>query len=163
MSEKHVVVQGAELICKFSVEPNKTDELEVNTHTKHYANDKDSSKKAIATHKDIGKTCKMGTFGKCKLQPNGSGDYLPCQCIIQEWLEYYEKLKFEVNGGHPLTEDSKGTCPIGGPGCITIHKHGQKAEATQSDKERANDTVMAHLFPFGNLKKKNIIYQLPKE
>ncbi|ELY2018670.1 DUF4280 domain-containing protein, partial [Flavobacterium psychrophilum] len=50
MAEKHIVVHGATVKCKFSVEP-KTDKLEVKSQSKHYANDKDASKKLIATDK----------------------------------------------------------------------------------------------------------------
>lgn len=93
MSEKHIVVQGAKCKCKFSVEP-KTDKLQVKTQTKHYANDKDGKDKLIATDKDIGQTLEKNTFGKCKMQPNGSGDYLPCQASITKWSGFYKKNNF---------------------------------------------------------------------
>jgi hypothetical protein len=147
MGAKHYVVQGATLKCKFSVEP-KTDKLKVNTQSGLTLNDKDGKDKLIATTKDIGQTCEKNTFGKCKLQPNGSGDFLPCQCVIQEWLEYYKKKKL-VNGGMALLESSTATCPIGGPGCISIDKHGQKAEASKQQSRKSDDTVS----PMANNKK----------
>jgi hypothetical protein len=145
MSEKHLVVQGATLKCKFSVEP-KTDTLKVKTQKKHYSNDKDAEKKLIATDKEIGQTLEKNTFGKCKMQPNGSGDYLPCQATITKWSGFYEKITLS-NKGKILVEDSKGTCPIGGPDCIEIDKHGQKAEAGKQNFKEADPEVHSQINP----------------
>ncbi|KIA97027.1 MULTISPECIES: DUF4280 domain-containing protein [unclassified Flavobacterium] len=144
MSEKHIVVQGATCQCKFSVEP-KTDKLMVKTHTKHYANDKDGSKKLIASDKDIGQTLKKNTFGKCKKQPAGS-DYLPCLAQITKWSGIYEKIVLS-NQGKLLLEDSKGTCPMGAPDCITITDHGQTAEVTKQNVENSKPEVLNEIFP----------------
>ncbi|MFC0778036.1 DUF4280 domain-containing protein [Flavobacterium sp. HJSW_4] len=145
MSEKHIVVQGATLKCKFSVEP-KTDVLKVKSQEKHYANDKDAEKKLIATDKEIGQTLEKNTFGKCKMQPNGSGDYLPCQATITKWSAFYEKVTLS-NQGKILVEDSKGTCPIGGPDCIEVDKHGQKAEPGKQNAKNAKPQVSNQLNP----------------
>ncbi|MDV6167374.1 DUF4280 domain-containing protein [Flavobacterium sp. DG1-102-2] len=147
MSEKHVVVQGADCKCKFSVEP-KTDKLLVKTHTKEYANDKDGSKKLIATDKEIGQTLEKNTFGKCKLQPT-SGGYLPCMAVITKWSNTYQEVVMS-NTGKILLEDSKATCPIGGPDCISIDKHGQKAEGSSQNSKNANEDVQAQLNPLVN-------------
>jgi hypothetical protein len=148
MSDKHVVVQGATVKCKFSVEP-KLDKLEVKTHTKHYANDKEAEKKLIATDKEIGQTLEKNTFGKCKMQPNGSGDYLPCQAVITKWSGFYDKITLS-NQGKILLENSKATCPIGGPDCITIDKHGQKAEASEKHFKKTNPEVLKQISPLVN-------------
>jgi hypothetical protein len=148
MSEKHVVVQGATLKCKFSVEP-KLDKLKVKTHSKHYANDKDAEKKLIATDKEVGQTMEKNTFGKCKMQPNGSGDYLPCQATITKWSGFYEK-EILSNKGKILVEDSKGTCPIGGPDCIEVDKHGQKAEVGKQNTKKAKPQVNNQINPLVN-------------
>lgn len=145
MSEKHVVVQGATLKCKFSVEPKK-DTLKVKSQDKHFANDKDAEKKLIATDKEIGQTLEKNTFGKCKMQPNGSGDYLPCQATITKWSGFYEKITLS-NKGKILVEDSKGTCPIGGPDCIEVDKHGQKAEAGKQNFKEADPEVHSQINP----------------
>lgn len=147
MAEKHVVVQGATLKCKFSVEP-KTDKLKVLSHSKHYANDKDGSKKLIATDKEIGQTMEKNTFGKCKLQPTNS-DYLPCMAVVTVWKDFYKEVTLS-NKGKVLLEDSKATCPIGGPDCITVDKHGQKAEGSSSTMKNANSAVMTQLNPMVN-------------
>ncbi|CAN1502063.1 Protein of unknown function DUF4280 [Flavobacteriaceae bacterium] len=148
MSEKHIVVQGATVKCKFSVEP-KLDKLKVKTQSKHYANDKDASKKLIATDKEIGQTLEKNTFGKCKMQPNGSGDYLPCQAVITKWSGFYDKVTLS-NKGKILLESSKATCPIGGPDCITVDKHGQKAEPGKQNAKKAKPQVSNQINPLVN-------------
>ena len=100
MSEKHVVVHGATCKCKFSETP-QTDKLKVLSQTKEFANDKDVSKKLIATDKEIGQTLEKNSFGKCKLQPTSSGN-LPCQAVITKWNDVYEKVIFEENSGKIL-------------------------------------------------------------
>ena len=90
------------------------------------------------------------TFGKCKLQPTSS-DYLPCQAVITKWSGFYENVTLS-NKGKALLEDSKATCPIGGPDCISIVDHGQKAEASKQNEKNADDDTMYVLYPFGNLK-----------
>lgn len=149
MSEKHIVVNGATLKCKFSVEP-KLDKLKVKTQNKHYANDKDGNKKLIATDKEIGQTLEKNTFGKCKMQPNGSGDYLPCQATITKWSGFYEKITLS-NKGKALLEDSKGTCPIGGPDCIEVKNHGQIAEPSEQNFINANPDVHNLINPLFNM------------
>ena len=148
MSEKHIVVQGATVKCKFSVTP-KTDILKVKTQSKHYANDKEGSEKLIATTKDIGQTLEANTFGKCKKQPMGS-DYKPCQAVITEWKDFYEKVTLS-NQGKILLEDSKATCPIGGPDCIEITKHGQKAAVSKQNVKKANPVIHSQLNPLVNM------------
>ena len=149
MSEKHIVVQGATVKCKFSVEP-KTDVLKVKTQTKHYANDKEGSEKLIATTKDIGQTLGANTFGKCKMQPLPFGQYKPCQAVITEWSAFYEKVTLS-NQGKILLEDSKATCPIGGPDCIEITKHGQKAAVSKQNVKKANPVIHSQLNPLVNM------------
>ena len=150
MSEKHIVVQGAECQCKFSVEPKK-DILKVLSQTKDYANDKEASKKLIATDKEIGQTLEKNTFGKCKLQPTSS-DFLPCMVVITKWSGFYKEVTMS-NKGKILLEDSKATCPIGGPDCISITKHGQKTEGSSQNAQNANEDVQSQLNPMVNIKK----------
>jgi hypothetical protein len=149
MAEKHIVVQGAECQCKFSVEP-KTDILKVKTQSKHYANDKDASEKLIATDKDIGQTLEKNTFGKCKMQPLPNGQYMTCQAVISEWKGFYEKITLS-NQGKILLEDSTGTCPIGGPDCIEFKTHGQKAEVSSQNVKKADPVVHSQLNPLVNM------------
>lgn len=150
MSEKHIVVHGGTVKCQFSVEP-KTDKLQVLTQTKDYANDKDGENKLIATDKEIGQTLEKNSFGKCKMQPNGSGDFLPCMATILKWSKPYEKLTMS-NKGKALTEESKATCPIGGADCISIDKHGQKTEAGKQNIKNANQETHNQTNPLVNIK-----------
>lgn len=144
MSEKHIAVHGATCKCKFSLEP-KTDFLQVKSQKKHFANDKDSDKKLIATTKELGQTLEKNTFGKCKKQPTGS-DYLPCQAVITKWSNFYEKVTLS-NQGKILTEDSRATCPIGGPDCIEIIKHGQKAEVGKQQMKKSDPDTLKQINP----------------
>ena len=151
MSQKHKVCQGAICKCQFGTMPDK---LKVLTQNKHYINDKDAKEKLVATHMDIGMTFEKNTFGQCKLQPSSSG-YLPCVPALQKWTGQYEKVKYEINGGNPLLEDSKGICAISGSPSIEITFHGQTAEPTQKNVENASEEVVAELIPFSLLQKNN--------
>lgn len=144
MAKKHYVVQGATCQCKFSVTP-QTDILLVKTHTKHYANDNKAEEKLIATNKEIGQTMKKNTFGKCKKQPSGK-DYLPCQTNITKWNGVYEKVTYS-NKGKALFEDSKATCPMGAPDCITIKNHGQTAEITENNIKNSSPQILSEILP----------------
>ncbi len=62
------MVQGATCKCQFGTAPDK---LKVLTQSRRYANDKDGSKKLVATHKDIGQPFEKNTFGSCA-RLNGS-------------------------------------------------------------------------------------------
>lgn len=141
MGAKHKVCHGAICSCQFGFTPDK---LQVLTQQKHYINDKDGSEKLVATHSDIGMTFEKNTFGQCKLQPT-SGGYLPCVPALTQWTGQYEKVKYEINGGNPLLEDSKGICSIAGSPCIKIDFHGQTAEPTQKNVDNANEEVLAEL------------------
>ena len=81
------------------------------------------------------------------MQPNGSGDFLPCMATITQWSGFYENATIEQNKGKLLLDDSKATCPIGGPDCISVDKHGQKAEASQQQSRKSDDATMEAVNP----------------
>lgn len=143
MSEKHLVCQGAICSCKFGSSPDK---LKVLTQSKRYINDKDGSQKLMATHMDIGKTFEKNLFGSCAKLNNS-----PCQVVVTQWSGFYEKITLQDNSGKALLEDSKATCPIGAPDCITIINHGQIMEASAQNVENAEKEVLMELFPFTDL------------
>lgn len=143
MSEKKIVCQGAICICNFGVTPDK---LVVKSHKKEYINDKNGSKKMIASDKDIGQTFEKNTFGPCQKQPIPGGGYKPCQSVVTEWSGFYENTTLE-NKGKILVENSKATCPIGGKDCIKITFHGQVNEPAPSQSKKENKTIMALLNP----------------
>lgn len=102
---------------------------------------------------DIGAaTFEKNTFGPCKMQPTPGG-FKPCQIIVTTWTGFYEKITLEDNSGKALLEDSKATCPIGGPDCIKIIDHGQTAAVSAQNVENADKEVLAELFPLCDLKK----------
>lgn len=145
MSEKHIVVQGAECECQHGDMPDK---LVVSSHNYEYANDKEASEKLIATTLEIGQPFEKKTFGKCKLQPTPSG-YKPCQPTITEWQDFYEDVILK-NGGNILLENSMATCPIAGAPCIKITNHGQITEANEQNMKNANEDTSAQLNPMVN-------------
>jgi len=151
MSRKYVVVHGASLKCKFAEISATTDILKVKTQNKHFANDKDADKKLIASTKEIGQTLEKNTFGNCKLQPTGSS-YKPCQAVIQQWSGFYKKVTLS-NQGNILTEESKATCPVGGPDCITIAKHGQIIEPGKQNAMNAKKHLSNQINPLVNMDK----------
>ncbi|RAJ26044.1 DUF4280 domain-containing protein [Pedobacter cryoconitis] len=138
MAEKHLVVQGATCLCNFGSAP---DLLKVLTHKREFANDKDGVKKYIASTKDIGLTFEKNTFGSCAKQLGK-----PCQAVVTEWKEFYEHTTL-TNSGKVLTEASKATCPIGGPDCIKIIKHGQIAEPNSQSFKKSEPKVSKTLNP----------------
>ena len=68
--------------------------------------------------------------------------------MITEWSGFYDKVTLEANGGHPLLEDSKATCPIGGKGCIEITFHGQSAELEERDIQNTDAILLQVVSPF---------------
>lgn len=146
MSEKHLVCQGATCQCQFGKTPDK---LKVLTQTKRFLNDSDGAKKLIATHMDLGKTFEKNTFGSCAKMNNN-----PCQVVVSEWKGFYDKVKLEENIGNPLLEDSKATCPIGAPDCISIINHGQTAEISQQNIENGEEESLKLLLPLADIKSK---------
>lgn len=139
MSEKHLVCQGATCQCQFGKAPDK---LKVLTQTKRYTNDGKGAEKLIASHMDIGKTFEKNTFGSCSKMNNN-----PCQVVVSEWKDFYENVKISENNGNPLLEDSKATCPVGAPDCISIIFHGQTAEISQQNIDNADKQVIAQMLP----------------
>jgi Domain of unknown function (DUF4280) len=144
MSEKFIVVQGATCQCNKSVAP-QTDTLLVHTQLKDYANDKNGEKKRIATDKEIGLTLQKNSFGNCKMQPTGSS-FLPCVAMITKWNNVYDNTIMS-NDAKILLEDSKASCAVGGPDCISIVHHGQMTELSYINARNANPVILAQLNP----------------
>ena len=145
MSQKHLVCQGATCQCQFG---NAPDKLKVLTQTKAFINEKEPQEKLVATTADVGATFEKNTFGLCQMQPLPGGGYKPCQAMVTQWSGAYENVTYEENNGHPLLEDSKATCPIGGKDCISIINHGQVAEITNRNLHSADPIKMDMINPF---------------
>jgi hypothetical protein len=138
MAIKHLVVDGAICMCTFGVSP---DLLKVLTNKKEYANDAKGIKKLIASTMDIGSPFQLGTFGACSKLLGG-----PCKSIVLQWSGFYSPTQLN-NGGFPLLEDSKATCPIGAPDCIRIIFHGQITEINKMDCFNAKPLIVKALNP----------------
>lgn len=144
MPVKHLVCHGAICMCNFGSAPDK---LAVNTHEKEFVNDAEGNEKKIASNKDINKTFEKNTFGSCSKQNNN-----PCQATVTEWKGFYEKVTLE-NEGKILLEDSKATCPIGGPDCIKITFHGQKEQMSKKNAESIDPAIHAMINPMVDVNK----------
>ena len=72
--------------------------------------------------------------------------------VITKWSGFYKEVTMS-NTGKILLEDSKATCPIGGPDCISITKHGQKTEGSSQNAQNTNEDVQSQLNPMVNIKK----------
>lgn len=145
MSQKHLVCQGATCQCQFG---NAPDKLKVLTQTKAFINEEEPQEKLVATTADVGATFEKNTFGLCQMQPLPGGGYKPCQAMVTQWSGAYENVTYEENNGHPLLEDSKATCPIGGKDCISIINHGQVSEITNRNLHSADPIKMDMINPF---------------
>ena len=145
MSQKHLVCQGATCQCQFG---NAPDKLKVLTQTKAFINEEEPQEKLVATTADVGATFEKNTFGLCQMQPLPGGGYKPCQAMVTQWSGAYENVTYEENNGHPLLEDSKATCLIGGKDCISIINHGQVAEITNRNLHSADPIKMDMINPF---------------
>jgi len=141
----NLVCQGATCQCQFG---NAPDKLKVLTQTKAFINEKEPQEKLVATTADVGATFEKNTFGLCQMQPLPGGGYKPCQAMVTQWSGAYENVTYEENNGHPLLEDSKATCPIGGKDCISIINHGQVAEITNRNLHSADPIKMDMINPF---------------
>ena len=137
MATKHLVVDGAICMCNFGATP---DLLKVVANNKEYANDALGAKKLIASTMDIGSPFYAGTFGVC------ATTRAVCKSSVIQWSGYYSKTQLS-NSGYPLLEDSKATCPIGGPDCIRIVFHGQITEINKPNLFVAKPQITKILNP----------------
>jgi hypothetical protein len=71
----------------------------------------------------LGNVFEAPGFGKCNVNPFFPK---PCMPAVTEWSGGFKGLVTSY-GGNPLTEESKGTCSQGCPGCIEIVQTGQVA------------------------------------
>jgi len=154
MSKKHVACHGAICQCKYGT---TTDKIDVKTQKQHFVNDK-GKQKLIANTKDIGQPFQVNTFGSCKKMNNN-----PCKPAVTEWKGFYQLVTLS-NSGHPLLEDSKGTCAVGTPGCIDIVFHGQVAEPSAKNAKKVNKDVQSQLNPLiGPDEAKELLILIPKQ
>lgn len=99
--------------CQFGVAPAM---INVTDNTKVYFNGK-----LVATSMSIGPTFQSPAFGTCNMVPNMPK---PCAAVITKWDNVYTGMKIN-HISNPLTKDSKGTCALGCPMCISFQMSGQ--------------------------------------
>ena len=107
------IVKGAMATCQFGVAPAM---INVMDNTKVYFNGK-----LVATSMSIGPTFQSPAFGTCNMVPNMPK---PCAAVITKWDNTFTKIKINQIS-NPLTKDSKGTCALGCPMCISFTTTGQ--------------------------------------
>ncbi len=147
MSSGHIVCNGAICQCKNGFAPDK---LKVISAPDQYVNDANGSSKLAASTMELGVPFEKGSFGQCKLQPNGSS-YNPCIPNIVKWKDYYKNVTLS-NNGQVLTEKSKGICAIAGAPCVEFITHGQQPAISNNDINDGNDTVQNQINPLVNPK-----------
>ncbi|MET4083048.1 hypothetical protein ABIB40_003017 [Pedobacter sp. UYP30] len=139
-----MICAGAICQCKFGKAPAK---FKVLTQKKHYINDEAGTQKLLATHKELGQPFEPPFFGSCAKMNNSA-----CTVNVIDWDGFYEKSTIE-NGGHPLTDSSRATCPIGAKGCISITWHGQVSTPSAPQIKNAEPNTLAQINPLANSKK----------
>ena len=107
------IVKGAMATCQFGVAPAMINVLD---NTNVYFNGK-----LVATSMSIGPTFHSPAFGTCNMVPNMPK---PCAAVITKWDNVYTGMKIN-RVSNPLTNDSKGTCALGCPMCISFSTTGQ--------------------------------------
>lgn len=150
---KYLVCQGAICQCNFGTTPDK---VKVKTQTKHFINEESAAEKLIATDKEIGTPFENNFFGSCAKMNNK-----PCKVTVTEWSDFYDKIELVENGGKPLLDCSKATCPIGGKGCIVIIDHGQVSNPVQTNIDNSDAAVLHSINPFVEIQSQKKMYEVP--
>jgi muramidase (phage lysozyme)/plastocyanin len=128
-SAELLVCDGAKCTCDKAVDPSPKS-LKVLSHHKYVINDNGESK-LLATNKE--NALPNLNFGQCKV-PNPNYP-VPCTAKL-EWKDYYDHVELP-GGAYVLTEKSTAKCTAKG-GTIKIVQHGQQAEVSTAEVEKAN-------------------------
>jgi len=124
-----LVCHNAKCTCDQAVDASPKP-LKVLSHNKYFINDNGESK-LIATTKE--NALPNLNFGKCKVpNPNNPS---PCTAKLQ-WKDYYDHVELP-GGAYVLTDKSTAVCTAKG-GNIKIVQHGQQANITTEEVEKAN-------------------------
>lgn len=111
--EEEFVVKGAMATCMFGVAPAM---INVTDNTNVYINGN-----LVATTMTIGPVFQSPAFGTCNMVPNMPK---PCAAAITKWDMAYTGMKIN-RISNPLTKNSRGTCALGCPMCISFTMTGQ--------------------------------------
>lgn len=108
------IVKGAMAMCQFGVAPAMLNNIMDNMNV-HF------NGKLAVTSMSLGPVFPSPAFGTCNMVPNMPK---PCVCMITKWDNPCND--FFINRiAHPLTKNSKGTCALGCPMCISFQTTGQ--------------------------------------
>lgn len=123
-----LVCQGAKCTCDKAVDPSPQ-KMKVLSHNKYVINDNGENKLLATT---LESKVLNSNFGQCKV-PNPNNP-VPCTANLH-WKDYYNRVELP-NGAYVLTDKSTATCAKGGS--IKIVHHGQQANITAQEVEKAN-------------------------
>ena len=109
------IVKGAMATCQFGVAPAMLSNIMDNMNV--YFNGK-----LAATSMSLGPVFQAPAFGTCNMVPNMPK---PCAAVITKWDNVFMGGMKINRISSPLTKDSKGTCALGCPMCISFTTTGQ--------------------------------------
>ena len=112
--QEEYIVKGAMATCQFGVAPAMLNNIMDNMNV--YFNGK-----LAATSMSLGPAFPSPAFGTCNMVPNMPK---PCVCMITKWDNPFNDIYIN-RIAHPLTKNSKGTCALGCPMCISFQTTGQ--------------------------------------
>lgn len=112
--QEEFIVKGAMATCQFGVAPAMLNNIMDNMNV--YYNGK-----LAATSMSLGPAFPSPAFGTCNMVPNMPK---PCVCMITKWDSPFNDVYIN-RIAHPLTKNSKGTCALGCPMCISFQTTGQ--------------------------------------
>ena len=112
--EEEFIVKGAMATCQFGVAPAMLNNIMDNMNV--YFNGK-----LAATSMTMGPVFPSPAFGTCNMVPNMPK---PCVAMITKWDNVFSDMYIN-RISNPLTKNSKGTCALGCPMCISFQTTGQ--------------------------------------
>ena len=112
--EEEFIVKGAMATCQFGVAPSMLNNILDNMNV--YFNGK-----LAVTSMTLGPAFPSPAVGTCNMVPNMPK---PCVAMITKWDSVYSGMYIN-RIAHPLTKNSKGTCALGCPMCISFQTTGQ--------------------------------------
>ena len=124
--EEEFIVKGAMATCQFGVAPAMLNNIMDNMNV--YFNGK-----LAATSMTMGPVFPAPAFGTCNMVPNMPK---PCVAMITKWDNVYSGMYIN-RISNPLTKNSKGTCALGCPMCISFQTTGQIPIPTVPQMEMA--------------------------
>lgn len=137
MADKFIV-EGALCTCQFGTTPAR---IKVLNATKLKMN---GGKKVVDTM-NLGPCFDAPMFTMCNMVPNAPK---PCAAAITQWSGGYTNMKIN-HIASPLLPNSKGTCALGVPQCISFTFEGQIGIPTMPQMKNSATEFMSDMDPCG--------------